>query len=106
MSESASTTTPACAPSHNTQAPTRAADRSTVWSLRSLPSQLKSFGLTPLDYEDGKMVAMGLGAESPFPESAQHAINLRLLQIRDSPYLFDFIELLIELLRRGFDKRN
>ena len=62
--------------------------------------QLKSFGLTPLDYWDGKTVEPG--GKRPFPESAQHAINLGLLQIRDSSYLFD----LIELLRRGLDKRN
>ena len=42
------------------------------------------------------------GAKSPFPENAHHAINSRLLQIRDSSYLFD----LIEFLRRGFDKWN
>ena len=63
-------------------------------------SAFVSFGLTPLDYWDGKMVEPG--AKSPFPESAHHAINLRLLQIQDSSYLFD----LIELFRRGFDKRN
>ncbi len=60
------------------------------------------FELTPLAYWDGKMVEPG--AKSPFPQSAHHAklINLGLLQIRDSPYLFD----LIEHLGRGFDKRN
>ena len=56
--------------------------------------------MTPLDYEDGNYVEPG--AKSPFPENAHHAINSRLLQIRDSSYLFDSIE----FLRRGFDKRN
>ena len=41
-------------------------------------------------------------AKSTLPENAHHAINLRLLQIRGSSYLFD----LIELLRRGLIEKD
>ena len=42
------------------------------------------------------LLVINAGARSAHPQ------NLRLLQIRNIPYLFD----LIELLRKGFDKRD
>ena len=40
LSKSASTNTPACAPSHNILSHQRAADRSSIWSLSSLSARL------------------------------------------------------------------
>ena len=63
--------------------------------------QLQSFVSTPLDYEPGA------GAESPFYESAQHAINLRLhvLQIRlVSSFIFRYWAPIIKTLGLHVDK--
>ena len=71
-----------------------------LWILKTrvLPFEVGKVWIDSADYWDGKMVEPG--AKSPFPESAHHAINLKLLQIRNGCDLFN----LIEVLCRGFDK--